>query len=168
MAGAVLAVAPAGATAQNAPPPACMSDDYRAFDFWVGEWSVSDTSGTQVGTNVIRRIAGRCGLLENWIDGGGGTGKSMNWFDRRDGQWHQQWIGSTGLLLHLVGGIDHGRMVLAGDRVTANGTTVRDRITWTPEGGDVVRQVWDISTDGGTTWRTVFNGLYRKTGDATR
>ncbi|HSR42289.1 MAG TPA: hypothetical protein VLL48_08960 [Longimicrobiales bacterium] len=35
-----------------------------------------------------------------------------------------------------------------------------DRITWTPLSGGRVEQRWDLSSDGGESWETVFRGIY--------
>ena len=37
-----------------------------------------------------------------------------------------------------------------------------ERITWTPNADGTVRQHWEQSTDGGKTWTTAFDGLYRR------
>ena len=40
----------------------------------------------------------------------------------------------------------------------------RHRITWTPNDDGTVRQVWNVSTDGGATWKVVFDGTYTRSG----
>jgi hypothetical protein len=52
-------------------------------------------------------------------------------------------------------------MVLEGEAPgEAEGSAAeRQRITWTP-GDAEVRQHWEVSSDGGTTWRTAFDGRY--------
>jgi len=55
-----------------------------------------------------------------------------------------------------------GCMVLRGDTVRVEGATVIDEIVWERADGGRVRQVWRKSTDGGTDWQVVFNGLYTK------
>jgi hypothetical protein len=52
-------------------------------------------------------------------------------------------------------------MVLAGERQTPNGK-VTDRIVWTPLEDGRVRQVWDMSSDGGRSWQLLFDGLYTR------
>jgi hypothetical protein len=37
---------------------------------------------------------------------------------------------------------------------------VHQRIAWTPRPDGSVRQWWQRSDDGGTTWHTVFDGRY--------
>ena len=53
-------------------------------------------------------------------------------------------------------------MVLAGTRRGRNGKPVTDRITFTPRPDGSVRQWWQASRDGGATWTTVFDGIYRR------
>lgn len=72
------------------------------------------------------------------------------------------WVDASGTLLLLDGGLrSDGVMVMEGDRPGQNGAPVRNRITWTRESTDRVRQLWEVSEDG-TSWRVIFNGLYRR------
>jgi hypothetical protein len=41
----------------------------------------------------------------------------------------------------------------------------RDRITWTRQSDTAVRQVWEVSEDGGATWRVDFDGQYARAMD---
>jgi hypothetical protein len=160
LAGICLAVAvPAVASAQ-APAPACESPEYRQFDFWLGHWEVSNPAGDVVGTNTITAVSDGCGLHERWESAGGGVGESLNAYDRRTGSWHQTWVGGRGLVLRLEGGLQDGSMVLEGELMEGDG--ILQRITWTPSSGGSVRQHWETSEDGGTTWTTAFDGTYRK------
>lgn len=34
----------------------CTAPEHSQFDFWVGEWSVTDGEGKVVGTNTIEKI----------------------------------------------------------------------------------------------------------------
>ncbi len=139
---------------------ACAGPEHRQFDFWVGEWEVSDAAGQLAGTNEIARVANGCGLSEYWRGAGGRNGTSLNWYDPGSRQWHQVWVG-LGLYLHLRGGLEGERMVLAGERVTLEGTVI-DRISWMPLEPGRVRQLWEVSRDGGKNWQVVFDGTYKK------
>lgn len=157
-----LLVAPSAA-AQSMLDSACAAPEHRQFDFWVGSWTVTDSTGERtLGRNEIRRVAGSCGLHEHWRSAQGGDGMSLNVWQPATGEWTQFWVG-VGVVLRITGGLDaRGRMVMSGDRMTPRGT-VRDRITWAPLPSGAVRQSWDLSTDGGTTWQTLFVGIYRRT-----
>lgn len=156
----MLCIVAATARTQSTLDSGCAAPEHRHFDFWVGSWTVTDSSGTVLGENDVIRIARGCGLREHWRGARGGEGMSLNVWQPALGRWTQFWVG-TGVVLALTGGVDsQGRMVLRGQRPTAEGA-VTDRITWTPLKSGSVRQEWDESRDGGTSWRRVFSGLYQ-------
>jgi tetratricopeptide (TPR) repeat protein len=131
----------------------CSAPEYRQFDFWVGSWDVYAPNGQMVGRNVIEPILDGCGLQESWTSATGSRGHSYNFYDSARGMWHQTWIDDSGNPLYLDGAIEDGRMVLG------DGT---NRITWTPLPTGYVRQHWEVTTDGGVTWTTAFDGEYRQ------
>ncbi len=140
---------------------ACSGPEHRQFDFWLGDWQVTDTTGAHLGENAITRVASGCGLLESWKSGRSGyEGNSLNWYDEGTGQWKQVWVGLD-LYLTLSGGIEGDRMVLSGERITDDGMVV-DRITWIPLDDGRVRQLWDTSKNGGVTWEPAFDGIYAR------
>ena len=149
-------------SAQQQTPP-CQGEEYRQFDFWLGEWDVSPVGSEQLaGTNTISRILGGCVLLEEYVTPRGYAGFSYNAYDRTTGQWHQTWVDNTGIVLKIDGGIVDGKMVLEGPGKDPQGNDIINRITWTPHEDGTVQQTWDTSSDGGQTWTTGFDGLYRK------
>jgi hypothetical protein len=142
-------------------PAPCVAPEFRQFDFWIGQWTVAGQDGKEQGQSQITREAGGCAVNEYWQGAGGPPGVSINYFDRRDGKWHQHWVGGGGAVLHLAGNSDGKAMVMSGERDTPQGRDA-DRITWTPLADGRVSQRWDISTDGGKTWRTTFLGYYTR------
>lgn len=157
-----LALLLVSAVAQPAMPPP-LPPEARQFDFWLGEWEVTNPAGTVAGTSKIEAIAGGAGLLENWTGGSGYAGKSLNTWNAAKKQWQQYWVGSDDGVLELNGGLVDGRMVLTGEH-DVRGRHLIERITWTPNADGSVRQHWEQSADGGQTWKTAFDGLYRRNG----
>lgn len=140
--------------------PACSSEEFREFDFWLGEWQVSDMAGGVVGSSTIRAVLDGCVIEEHWTGAAGSVGQSYNLYDDRTATWHQTWVDNSGLLLRLDGGLVDGSMVLEGDLRGRDGPTRLHRITWTPSSDGTVRQHWQSSEDFGETWTTVFHGRY--------
>ena len=151
------------ATLSAQTPPAPPTEACQ-FDFWLGDWEVFSPDGKKQGENRIERMANGWGLLENWTSADGNDGKSLNtWFLSKQ-QWQQFWVG-TGGALELAGGLnDRGEMVLSGRVTGRDGKERVNRITWTPNPDGTVRQHWESSADGGATWATVFDGIYRRKG----
>ncbi|MEO8440695.1 MAG: hypothetical protein ABI540_10810 [Spartobacteria bacterium] len=143
------------------PTPACQAVEFRQFDFWLGKWKVTDPKGQQVGTSEISRQSEGCAIREQWSSGAGKGGMSINYYDPIEKEWHQDWVGGDGTILHLRGGLKEGAMVLRGEIAGARGS-VLNRITWTSLPGGKVRQEWATSTDDGQTWAIAFVGTYEK------
>ncbi len=152
----------AAATAQDSAKPApCSAPEYRQFDFWLGEWKVTDKDGKLLGHNRISSILGGCALEENWQPASGKyIGTSYNMYDRGRKVWHQTWVDGSGLLLTIEGGIRDGSMVLEGLTRGPDGE-VRQRITWTLLADGRVRQLWESAPQGGE-FKTAFEGFYAK------
>ena len=141
--------------------PACEGPEFRAFDFWLGEWKVRTPDGKLVGSNAITREYGGCVLHERYDTGRGYSGESLNIFDAARKVWHQTWVDTTGTLLSLEGGLRNGSMVLEGQTVGVDAVVTKHRITWTPHADGSVRQWWQ-STDAKGEWTTAFDGAYTR------
>ena len=147
-----------------AAPTPCSSAKYHQFDFWIGDWKVT-ANGQEAGTNSIHPILNGCVLKEVWQGAGGVAGNSFNIYDQAYNRWHQTWVDGSGTLLELDGGLEHGSMVLKGQRPSPDGKGLAThRITWTPNADGSVRQLW-ASTQDGQTWTVLFDGLYVKVKD---
>ena len=161
---AVLGMVALGASAPtlgDGAPPACSNSNYRAFDFWIGEWNVHGADGKLAGTNSITREIGGCVLHERYVTDRGYTGESFNVYDAPRGVWHQTWVDSGGLLLVLEGGVQDGTMVLRGQTVGSDGKVTKHRITWAPNADGSVRQVWESTGPGGES-AVAFDGRYTR------
>jgi hypothetical protein len=158
----IVLLLPAAAARAQQPPTNCAAPEHRQFDFWEGDWVVTDSAGTVTyGTSTISREESGCLLRERWTAAAGGTGQSINFYDRVAGGWAQVWVASNGSVLRLAGGLEGTAMRLEGQTRPA-GAVVRNRITWTPQLDGRVRQTWTISRDGGSTWQVSFDGWYRR------
>lgn len=152
----------AAGDATPGPAKACATPESRQFDFWLGDWAVTDPKGNAAGKNLITLEQAGCVLHEHWTGEKGGTGESFNIYDGAAKRWHQTWVDNGGTLLLLDGGLVDGRMVLTGNGVGPNGKPVTNRIAWEKLADGRVRQTWTVSSDGGATWTTSFDGYYAK------
>ncbi|WP_189439813.1 hypothetical protein [Rhodanobacter panaciterrae] len=156
--------------ASSAPPPAaraatCTDAKHHQFNFWIGEWDVTNPAGKAAGHSRIDAILDGCVIMENWTGAGGSNGKSFNIYNTALDRWEQYWVDNGGTRLMLSGNLVNGAMVLEGrqDRPDPKtGIVQRERITWTPNNDGSVRQHWENSTDNGKSWQTSFDGLYRR------
>ena len=154
------------ANAQSvAPSPSCGADSvYHVLDFWVGNWTVVDSSGSRLGTNRIEKILGECAISETWRDTDG-EGRSLFYYVPSQRRWKQVWVTPQAL---QAGGIKEklliasgpGTVRFQGEVIGPKGGLILDRTTLTAMSGGRVRQLIEISRDGGTTWRPNFDGIY--------
>lgn len=165
-----LVIAQTSSSTISAPTPAptaaakpCTAAEHRQFDFWIGDWDVTNPAGKSAGSNVIKPILNGCVLHESWKGNGGFTGESFNAYDASRKAWHQTWVDGTGGVLIMDGRFENGSMTLSDKDLPGKATAaVINEISWTPHADGSVRQHWQVSQDGGKTWATSFDGKYVK------
>ena len=148
-----------------APKPCAAVAERQRFDFWLGEWEVTDSTGKQrVGSSLIQSVSGGCALLENWTNARGGQGKSLTSYNPALSQWQQYWIGQDGQPTEFRESSWSGKSVVFRARTPAAGSAAatEQRLTFTPIDSVTVRQRGEQSTDGGSTWTTQYNFLYHR------
>ena len=165
----LLAAAAAAAQHSENPPPSCADLPlYTALDFWLGNWNVY--SGDDLaGTNRIEKILGGCAIMEHWTGAGDGEGKSLFYVDD-SGTWQQVWVTQWST---MPGGVKEKRWqpLARSDQVRFQGTITRadgsqylDRTTLTRLDNGDVRQLIEISGDGGDSWEATFDAVYKRGG----
>jgi hypothetical protein len=141
----------------------CCTETHSEFDFWVGEWTVTNPDGTAAGTNRIEKVQNNCILQENWTSAQGNfTGTSNNFYNYKTKQWEQIWIDNQGQSLHLKGNRNGNQMILQSDEENnKDGLPFIHRVTWTKNVDGTVRQHWETITEGKEI-TVAFDGLYIK------
>ncbi len=144
----------------------CARPAFRRFDFWAGDWVVKDTAGHVIGRSRVTRDVGGCALHEHWAAAQGhGVGESFSGYVPNDGQWHQLYVGTGGYVFVMSGTFSGDTLVmLTPPRPSARDPKLQvvERWTWTPIDSAHVRQTARATTDGGVTWRTLFDGIYER------
>lgn len=141
----------------------CCTEKHAEFDFWIGEWTVTNTDGSVAGNSVIDKIQDNCVLRENWTSASANySGTSSNFYNYKAKQWEQIWIDNQGQSLHLKGNFVGNQMILQTDEETnAEGKQTFNRVTWTKNDDGTVRQLWEVVTNGSEI-SVAFDGLYKK------
>lgn len=143
--------------------PCFLRDEFRAFDFWLGNWEVTTADDKLAGHNAITLREQGCYLFESWRGTSGVTGSSINYYDAANKKWVQHWVSPNGSQIHIAGGLVDGSMVLVGEiYYLARAQQADFRGTWTPLDDGRVRQFFEQSNDGGKTWAPWFEGFYRR------
>lgn len=145
---------------------ACTDDPaYSLLDFWIGEWIVY-SGDVKAGENRIEKILDGCAVAEFWVGEGGGEGQSLFYVDT-DGRWQQVWVtawaanpGGVKEKTHIES--DAGSVRFQGEISHPVHGRYLDRTTLTPNSDGTVRQLIEVSVDGGGSWRTTFDAIYKR------
>ena len=162
---ALLALATPAHAQQQPPAPTCEASEYRAFDFWIGEWDAerADTHAP-AGRSSVRAEDAGCVITEHWTSVGQPySGRSLNIYDRVSQKWEQFWVDSNGTRVHFVGGpTDTGMRITTEAPVpVAPGQQAYSRMTFTHNADGSVLQHGETSPDG-QTWTTSYAFIYRR------
>ena len=141
----------------------CCDENHSQFDFWKGNWEVTNASGKLLGINTIDKIQDNCVLRENWKSANGKiTGTSYNFYNAQAKQWEQIWVDNSGGNLHLKGERIGNQMILKTDVETnRDGKPFYHKVTWTLNEDGTVRQLWETITND-TEITVAFDGIYKK------
>ncbi|MEM8770499.1 MAG: hypothetical protein AAGD92_02510 [Pseudomonadota bacterium] len=147
---------------QTPQPSPCQGDQYRAFDFWLGEWDVFTPNGQKAGVNKITSEEQGCLILERWTSAAGGTGQSYNYYDPGMKKWRQIWV-NRDITIDYSGGLnDAGKMTLEGEIAYRNGTTAPFKGVWTLQNDGTIRQHFEQYNAQSDEWQAWFTGIYKK------
>jgi tetratricopeptide (TPR) repeat protein len=142
--------------------PCLTRKESRMFDFWVGDWDVKTPQGQPAGQSSVQLLLEGCALYENWIDGQGGGGKSLNSYNPDTKQWQQFWTDQYGRVTeYRESEWINGSLRYSATQMSPQGPTLI-HMTFTPVNPDLVRQFGESSLDGGKTWSPSFDLYYHR------
>lgn len=141
----------------------CDADErHHAFDFWLGEWDVSQ-NGQFAGSNDIQSILGHCVIFEQWVGASGTEGKSFNYYDPGHDHWRQIWVGDGGTFIEFTGEAREGGIFYTAETISpADSSVTHHKFEFTQNDDGTVRQFWATSTDDQATWSTIWDGHYER------
>lgn len=151
------------ALAQTTNSCACCTPNHSQFDFWVGNWQVTDTAGNVLGTNRVEKHYDKCIVQENWLSTQVNRGTSFNYFQPSDSTWNQLWLDNQGSILNLKGSWNGNAMELQSAMTkNAKGIVIYHQISWTPQTDGSVIQLWEVFDENNQKINELFRGIYRR------
>lgn len=135
----------------------------RALDFWLGRWNVTDGEQPSHASSVVSLELGKCLIVERWGDATGHRGENVFGYNLDAKTWSGMFADNDGRIhLFVHGTVTAGKAQLSGPSRGPHGEATLDRITIVRMTANDLEQTWQQSTDGGTTWTTVFKGRYSR------
>ena len=143
--------------------PCMYSKEARQFDFWLGDWDVY-VGKNKVGENLVELDTQGCTLVENWKNTTGGKGKSLSVYDGSTKKWKQFYVGGQGGVFLFRGEYKpkEKNMYFTAETLTPKGAKVLHIFEFFELPNKTVQQRWKQSTDGGKTYNTVWDSIYKK------
>lgn len=142
--------------------PCKEAPEFRGMDFWIGDWDVETEKGKPAGQSRIELVLDGCIVLENWTGQNGYAGKSFNLFHRDSSKWEQIWVDNQGQVTRYEGEAKDGNIFYRTESVGSDGKKTLNRMTFFQKGPGQVRQLGEKSTDGGASWSTEYDLLYKR------
>jgi len=143
--------------------PCMYSKDARLFDFWLGDWDVY-VGENKVGENLVELDTQGCTLVENWKNTSGGKGKSLSVYDPSVKKWKQFYVGGQGGVFLFEGEYKakEKNMYFTAETLGPKGAKIFHIFEFFDLADKTVQQRWKQSTDGGKTYNTVWDSIYKK------
>jgi hypothetical protein len=149
--------------------PACATDsNYQRLAFWIGDWEVVDSTGAHYANQRIHTVVDGCAFVAEWTGRVGDKGMSVSAFDERAGMWKQVYVsnqvpGPSGVPVRRSDPSYAGPGIRFIPLIESSpDQPSRSRVTILPWTDGRVLQLFEDSSDGGKTWRTVFKAEHRK------
>jgi hypothetical protein len=127
--------------------------EFLQADFWVGSWQVAGEPGPELGTSEVRKDLEDCLIEENFETAKGFKSRSFLYFDFVVEKWFRSYADNAGEHVELSGVLEGEALVLRGEQVAPSGRKVDLRVTLGPSGAGRVRQTFEVSHDGGVSWK---------------
>jgi hypothetical protein len=140
----------------------CQLVQHRQFDFWLDKWLVKDIDEKKLlGTDNIEKTLYGCAIEEHFRDTGDGEGKSLSFYEPRNGLWHQTYLDNAGAVLQLSGGFEAEQMRMSGTVLfSGSSRPILIRITWKKIETNKVRVYQESSSSTGNTWTIDYDLIY--------
>lgn len=139
------------------------------FDFWLGDWQVTwkNADGTTGhARNHVQRILDGQVIEEQFEAAPGGAphvlrGHSLSVLQQSTGVWRQAWADNEGSFFDFTASVDGERRIFATSLVTEGQMAKGQRMVFHDITRDGFTWDWEGTTDGGRSWKLLWQLQYR-------
>ena len=137
------------------------NEETRQLDFWLGAWTVSGPGGS--GTSEVTLALDKCLFVESWNGARSHSGKNFLGYSPDDKKWYGLFADNEGRVhIFTSGRVAAGAAEFDGPSSGPNGNAVLNRVRIVRTAPGNVEQIWQKSTDSGSSWNTVYRGEYSR------
>jgi hypothetical protein len=143
--------------------PCSTNTESRQLDYWLGDWTIAGPGSSPSASSRVHLALDACLVIEDWDGGRGHKGENVFGYSADDNSWHGMFADNQGRVHVFVDGkVVSGSAEFSGPSRGPGGETVLNRIRIVRISPDKVEQIWEKSSDHGSTWTKEFSGEYAR------
>ena len=137
------------------------SVEARKLDYWLGNWTMG--TGADKSTSKVSLSLDKCVFVEHWDNGRGHAADKFFAYSPEEKNWYGMFADNEGRVhLFLDGKIASDVAEFQGPSRGPNGEAVLNRLKIVHLSADKLEEVWEKSTDKGSTWTTAYRAEYTR------
>jgi hypothetical protein len=149
------------AFAANGEQPCAGSVQTRQLDYWLGNWTMG--SGADKSTSTVSLSLDKCVFVERWENGKGHVAEMTFAYSPEEKNWYGMFVDNEGRVhVFLDGKVISNVAEFHGPSRGPNGESVLNKLKIIHASPDRLEEVWEKSTDKGSTWTTAYRAQYSR------
>lgn len=150
-----------GAFGANSEQLCAKNPEARQLDYWLGTWTTG--SGADQTVSRVSLSLDKCVFVEHWENGQGHITEKMFAYTPEEKNWYGMFADNEGRVhVFLDGKVTSHAAEFRGPSRGPNGESVLNRLTITNISSDKLEEVWEKSTDKGSTWTIAYRAQYSR------
>lgn len=151
-----------GASAAADEQPCASNQETRQLDYWLGNWTIG--SGMDKSISRVSLSLDKCVFVEHWQSGDGHVTEKVFAYSPEEKNWYGIFVDNQGRVhIFLDGKVSSQVAEFHGPSRGPDGETVLNRLKVVRVSPDKLEEVWEKSTDKGTSWMTAYRAEYSRT-----
>lgn len=149
------------ASALNYEQPCARNSQARMLDYWLGNWTMG--SGAEKSVSKVSLSLDKCVFVEHWKNSKGHVTEKTFAYTPEENNWYGMFADNQGRVhVFLDGKVAPGMAEFHGPSRGPNGEAVLNRLKVIRVSADKLEEVWEKSTDRGSTWTTAYRADYSR------
>lgn len=156
-----LCLGSSAAFAANNEEPCAVSTEIRQLDYWLGDWTMG--SGADKSSSKVSLTLDKCVFVEEWENGKGHVTEKLFAYSLEEKNWYGTFVDNDGRVhVFLDGKVSPNMAEFHGTSRGPNGETVLNRLMIIRVSADKLEEVWEKSSDNGSSWTTSYRAQYSR------
>ena len=149
------------ALAANNEHPCAAISEARQLDYWLGEWTMGN--GVDKSMSHVSLSLDKCVFVEHWENGKGHLAEKVFAYSQEDKNWYGMFTDNEGRVhVFLDGKVSTETAEFHGPSRGPKGEPVLNRLRVIRVSTDKLEEIWEKSTDNGSTWTTAYRAQYSR------